>query len=336
MFIQWLREKKGMEVKGEIRPPDSLDRLGEERGAEGRVALLYADGNNVGQLMHQAPSPATYAHISGALSEAIKTALFETLWIVFGRERLKGSLPFEIIALGGDDVVIFVPANKGWKVATLLLEHFERNEKIRKLEKELRERVNLEDRITMSAGLVIADVKYPVRFMFSLAEGLLREAKRKARETDSSTLCHFWLRSPVISEDANTLLRTLKVKQDTYITARPYTLEHANQLENATEALSRILPSRSQRRSLAQALEAGVDVSLNYALYQIARSMKKGRENFDLIQRVFTQIGRLGCCSSPLWFWCQTNENHRVVWRTALLDALELLELNAIPEEGSG
>jgi hypothetical protein len=85
--------------------------------------------------------------------------------------------------------------------------------------------------LTLSAGLAIADVKYPVSFLFTLAEGLLKQAKKLARQRRTSTLCHLWLRAPVISEKADAVLDALYKRnlssKPSMLTARPYTHEDA-------------------------------------------------------------------------------------------------------------
>jgi CRISPR-associated protein Cmr2 len=174
--------------------------------------------------------------------------------------------------------VVMVPAEYGWVLALQLLKEFENHPGIQRLEQELTERLGESIlrrpiSLTLSAGLAIADVKYPVSFLFALAEGLLKQAKKLARERRTSTLCHLWLRAPVISEKADAVLDALykrnSQQQTAMLTARPYTREDAEKLTNLAQQLTE-LPT-TQRRTLAEALEKGVHVSLNYALYQAAR-----------------------------------------------------------------
>jgi len=323
-FEEWAKAR-GLSVSRNL--PMDLDTLA---GSEGRIALLYADGNNMGDLLQLMPSPASYRHFSEVLEKATKDALFSAIVSVFGKERLEDSrkpLSFEIIALGGDDIVVIVPARYGWTLALHVLEEFERHEGVRKLQVELRERLGDSLRrhvaLNLSAGLAIADVKYPVGFLFALAEGLLKEAKRLARETHSSTLCHLWLRAPVISKKAEPLLSSLYKRKELTLTARPYTAEQAKKLTELARALS-VLPA-AQRRPLAEAVEKGVHVSLNYALYQAARQ----RGLRTQLQEVFDGLGELlEPARDGFWFWRQTDEG----WRTALLDALELIELDVLLE----
>jgi CRISPR-associated protein Cmr2 len=332
-FVQWVENAKGVKVPledlaGRLRYPQDLDTLA---GAGGRIALLYADGNNMGELLQLMPSPASYRHFSQVLESATRDSLFAAIWTVFGEDRLKDaslSFPFEIIALGGDDVVVMVPAEYGWVLALQLLKEFENHPGIQRLEQELTKRLGESIlrrpiSLTLSAGLAIADVKYPVSFLFALAEGLLKKAKELARERRTSTLCHLWLRAPVISEEADAVLDALykrnSQQQTAMLTARPYTREDAEKLTNLAQQLTE-LPT-TQRRTLAEALERGVHVSLNYALYQAAR--RKGRQ--EVLLRAFEELGSLlDRTQTGFWFWRNVPQEG---WKTTLLDALELVEL---------
>jgi hypothetical protein len=328
-FVQWVRDSKRVEIPekkpdGKPRFPEDLDTLA---GSDGRIALLYADGNNMGDLLQLMPSPASYHHFSQVLEDATRDALFSALWGTFGEEHLKDPnepLSFEIIALGGDDIVVIVPARYGWALAVKVLEAFEHHPGIEKLQKELQGRVGSAMRrpvsLSLSAGLAIADVKYPVSFLFSLAEGLLKEAKKLAREVRTSTLCHLWLRAPVISE-AGALLSSLYKREGLILTARPYSVEQAKKLTELTRSLKE-LPA-TQRHSLAEAIEKGVRVSLNYALYQAARQKDRGAQ----LREAFGELGKLlGPAQDGFWFWRYTDDG----WKTTLLDALELIELGCV------
>jgi len=325
-FRMWAQQKKGAEIVG--KAPGDLDTMA---AREGRIALLYADGNNMGDLLQRAESPELYRHISKALTVATEEALFEAIWSTFGQERLTDAgtpLPFEIIALGGDDVVVIVPASAGWTLAVSMLRKFECHPKIKSLLGEIRDE-GREIHLNMSAGLAIADVKYPMRFLFDLTEGLLKEAKRLAREKQTGTLCHLWLRAPTVSEDAKELLDDLYMRNrdrtKRCLTARPYMVNQARELLHLARDLLAI--PASQRRALAEATEIGVHVSLNYALYQT--TSMGSEEKKQTLRDAFRKLGLLldagSLNANGFWFWRRKNG----IWQTALLDVLELIELGA-------
>lgn len=323
-FKAWFEQKYSQILQANI--PSDLEELVE---TEGRIAFLYTDGNNMGDFLQKAKSPANYRHLSETLSVATKESLFEALTEVIGEGHLKQlkstePLPFEIIAVGGDDVAVIVPAKYGWLLALKLLEKFETHPKIKALSDELGKP------LTMSAGLVIADVKYPVRFVESLSESLLKEAKRLAREKNGSVLCHLWLRAPIASEDAKPILEALyhrkKRNSKFQLTARPFTLKQAQKLTKVCQELKGVLTS-SQRRALAESTEQGPVVSVNFALYQTAKQRKEEVRN--KLHEVFRQSLELLDSDddmSSMLFW----RFEKGVWKTALLDALELLELGGV------
>jgi hypothetical protein len=83
---------------------------------------------------------------------------------------------------------------------------------------------------------------------------------------------------------------------------------------------------------LAEALEKGVYVSLNTALYQVKRRLDK-QKRMEILD-AFQQLGDLiapDLNQERLLFWRQKDGK----WHTALLDALELLELGVEGHGGS-
>jgi len=320
-------------LKGKGALPEDLDDLADR---EGRIALLYADGNNIGDLLQLAPSAASYRHISETLNTATREALFDAIWQVFGEKRLtREPLPFEIIALGGDDVVVIVPASAAWRLTLHMLDNFEKHGRVQRLGEEIRERIGWSEKLSMSAGLVIADVKYPVGFLLMLAEDLLNDAKKLAREAKTSTLCHLWLRVSVISEDAKKIIASLYERDgrgmNVRLTARPYTVEQGRRLLDIAQDLA-MWPT-SQRRILAESVEKGVHVSLNYALYQAARQRGKKPDLQSIYSRLKDIVANSGESPDTFWFWAEKKDED--FWQTAVLDVLELIELGATVDGGT-
>ncbi|MCS7169386.1 MAG: HD domain-containing protein, partial [Candidatus Kapabacteria bacterium] len=315
-WMKWTQQGQPVEGKGAA----DLDGIA---GPEGKIALLYADGNNIGDLLQRASSPAAYRHISQALERAVRESLFAALLETFGKERVeKGTLPFEIVALGGDDAIVIVPASAGWALGLAMAQHFSQHAKIQELQEELGNRSTMVE-LTLSVGIAIADVKYPVQFLFTLAGGLLKEAKRLARTTRKPTVCHLWLRAPVLSETAGQMLLALFHREKQlglrwWLTARPYTVEQGQQLHQIARGLQSF--PASLRRSLAESLEKGVHVSLNYALYQAARH-RQGSQ----LRQLFERLGELLPPENMLheknavrgfWFWREQKEGQQRCWRT--------------------
>jgi CRISPR/Cas system-associated protein Cas10 (large subunit of type III CRISPR-Cas system) len=104
--------------------PNDLDGLvqGSKRDY---LAFIYADGNNIGDLLSQAGSKEDYKAISEGLSDGTRDSLFSALFHVCGPALMKGGYwPFEIINVGGDDVTLLIQAGYAWEVAIEFLENF--------------------------------------------------------------------------------------------------------------------------------------------------------------------------------------------------------------------
>ncbi len=158
--------------------PSDLEEIASPAG--GYIGFIYADGNEVGTAVEASISLSEYQKRSRLLSKAVRHAMYEAAYrhlATVGYDRT-----FEIITIGGDDVLLIVPGNVALPLAAEMCRLFE-------------EQLARSDftaacgrRATMSAGVVIADHHNPVYFLRNLAEELLKSAKKRARElaADSS------------------------------------------------------------------------------------------------------------------------------------------------------
>ncbi len=317
--------------------PVDLDTLVRE-ARRGYLAFLYADGNDIGRLLQKVRSEEEYQALSASLAQGTEQAVYGALQTVcYQALRRNETWPFDIVNIGGDDVTLLIQAGYAWAVAVEFLERFEQevNERVQKalggsLPKGWA-------KITASCGIAIADVKYPIRYLERLATDLLKKAKKVAkadRDNPVSALNFLWLPTPVASESADPLLayysRHPAGDLPMELTARPYTLEQARQLLGSVQKIAQW--PRTLRHHWAEALERGVMVSVNAIHYDIARRSQEKRE---AMYQTLAQVGKMAAGGSisteiPAPIWYQSTEGGKTVWRTALLDALELAELQAM------
>lgn len=177
---------------GLTAPPDELSELVGLTGAnENHLATVAVDGNAFGAFFSAlAASPTTRAddkrNISGALAEATRDALaiaaYETA--LDAPEPLEaGPAQLSVVphVVGGDDVLVTMPARLGWRFTLSYLEQFE--EQCGNRLREHLDRLNEEqpDRPlptpTASAGIVFAHHKYPLKLVIEAAYQRLGEAK---------------------------------------------------------------------------------------------------------------------------------------------------------------
>jgi GGDEF domain-containing protein len=307
--------------------PRDLDHLVQSARGHQYLAFLYADGNDIGGLLQHVSDEKELQSLSKILRGAAEEALFEALGKVCG-QALSGAgyWPFEIVHIGGDDVSLLIQAGYAWEVAVEFLERFEQ-----KVNQGLRNKLEKLAgwRITASAGITVADPKYPIRYLEKLAEDVLKKAKKRAKENPHipcSAVNFLWLPNPVAAESADPLLAYYEPRKDVALTNRPYTLEQARSLVALAEQATK-MPS-SLRHRWAEALEKGLFVSLNSVYYDIGRRKAEERQAF---QGFLQDLGTLTSVQSteeppaPLWKY----DISAGKWRTALLDVLELAELRA-------
>lgn len=319
--------------------PQDLDTL-VRTARRGYLAFLYADGNDIGRLLQLVRSEKEYRALSGALTEGTTRALYGALQAVCGAALNGIYWPFDIVNIGGDDVVLLVQAGYAWEIAVEFLDRFERevNQQVREVLGDWPE--GWPERITAACGIVIADVKYPMRYFERLSSDLLKEAKKLAKKDPDhprSAVTFLWLPTPVASEKAEPLMgfyyRDPKEGLPYELTARPYTLEQARELLKASREMARW--PRTLRHRWAEALEKGVMASVNLIHYDVARrSEEKRREMYQTL----VQAGRIAAPDAkdadiPAPIWYQFQKGRKTAWRTALLDALELAELEAMRPE---
>jgi len=296
------------------------------------LAFLYADGNDIGKLFRRIDQPNHYKAISDALTGGTREALYRALWETCEQElqRKDRPWPFEIINIGGDDVVVLLQAGYAWEAAVRFLEYFEAevNSRLESVWSSTETR----DRITASCGIAIADVKYPVRYLERLAADLLKEAKKRAKENPKdrqSAVTFLWLTSPVASEKVEPLRGFYRIGRDLYLTARPYTLDEARTLREVAWEMRRW--PRATRHRWAEALQKGVLVSLNFIQYDVAREGATGKEMRECLAKLSSVMeARSRGAPGALPIWHQVEEGGEILWRTPLLDALELAELDTM------
>jgi len=179
-------------IQEKPRPTRDLHEIG--AGSKGYIGVIFADGNNVGRLIATLSTPRDYNQKAHKLRDAAKAAVFHALSQHLEPVRLNDSYvhPFEILTIGGDDLLLIVPANYAFDITLMLGYHFERalgkelprtlQDRYRGTEKESGGRfAAYTPEIGLSAGLVIAQENAPIFFLRDLAEELLKSAKQKAR-----------------------------------------------------------------------------------------------------------------------------------------------------------
>ncbi len=270
---------------------DHLDRT--PLSKPGYVGFIYADGDGVGSFIGGQSSVSALKkeseRIPAIIRQAVYRALAESLhpkWVE--RKNEKGRVidkplihPFEIITIGGDDVLLIVPAHVAVPVAVRICQLFQGGAGL-----------------TMSAGVVIADDHNPVRFLRDLAHQLLKSAKKRARQEKerqekengnaTGALDFLVLRSQsMVRSDLEQLRRSApyyyrvddeedEEGEELQLTAGPYTLDEALKMLRLLVGFRRVDFPKSQLHALTTVLREGRSVSSLFYLYQQIRLGEKG------------------------------------------------------------
>ncbi|MEM7715578.1 MAG: type III-B CRISPR-associated protein Cas10/Cmr2 [Cyanobacteria bacterium P01_A01_bin.68] len=200
---------------------ESLTQLG--KVSKGFIAHIYADGNNMGGYIQKIRTAKEYQQFSKDVDNATKYAVFQALADNLHPRELQGIAedsksrvkngdfihPFEIITIGGDDVILIVPADKALEIAQAIGENFEkillRELKIEEQGKEIEIQGHYLDRaydgtkshryhpennnpqksqckLSISSGVLITAYNTPIYYAESLTQQLMKSAKEYAKK----------------------------------------------------------------------------------------------------------------------------------------------------------
>jgi len=273
---------------GEVGISRDLGEIGQACKARGGyVGFIYADGNSVGRLLETRRTIAEFRQVSQTLEEVTADAVYQALAELVQPAKVEREQdtrtredvvvhPFEIITIGGDDVLLIVPGDVALPLAVRICELFSAG----------MADFQLPDGgpVTMSVGLVIADSHNPVRALRDVAEQLLkRGAKRRAHDERAPALDFLVLKSQsMLRRDIDNLRATYPIKlpgegarNALRLTSAPYTLEEAKALLHLLRQMRLADFPTSQLQRLVEALHEGRERGSLFFLYQQARLHKR-------------------------------------------------------------
>lgn len=225
--------------------PKQLTVIG-EAAENGDIGFLYFDGNSMNKVLKSLHTSEAYKRFSENLRVAIQNSLTNTVKSFYpdvnsfpclhnkdeeDDNHVKSKvLPIEFILTAGDDVIVIVPSTLAMEFATTFQENFVKETKIIP---------EVENELTMAAGVVISKAKFPIKYIVPLAEQLLKSAKNKNYELKRDKVEEWNALSTldymVVSMSANPDLNNVRNEQlkrkdgnsdkNFVLTNRPYTHE---------------------------------------------------------------------------------------------------------------
>ncbi len=341
-YEKYAEPLKGFPLK-DVKEARSLREIGATSHPEGYVAYIYADGNNMGGYIQKAiKTPEAYQQFSDDVFHATAYAVYRAIahhlqpfrYIPDARSSRenKGTPvwihPFEILTIGGDDVLLIVPADKGLAIAQTIGEEFEKllpayqktqtydpNQVHRYRDPVPSQRPTGNEpqcQLSMSAGVLITAENTPIYYADRLVGQLLKSAKRKAKALkregylggtiDFLTLKSVTMISSNVDEfRAQGLTRERPDQPILKLYGAPYTLHEMGGLLTTVQALRDSKFPVSQIYQIRSLLEQGKKTAmLNYSYFRV-----RLKEQGNVLDTAFRDA----------WCWAQSNGGSLVPWR---------------------
>ncbi len=341
----------GYDIPDGTERPSDFNKLRGMAGGKDYLALIYADGNGMGKAVNECKDLTTRKEfadcIDKAVYQALSAAIAQHLPVLPANGDNPSMFPFDILLIGGDDIVIVTPAAYAMDVALTIAKQFHKYTKERDPEKKGH---------TLSIGIVLAPIKYPFGLLQELAESTLKFAKqegaRQQRESAyGATRINFLVVAGSTSHDFKTVYAMLhnrhvrvsgqKNEAAFYATLRPYTVEDLEALLNAIRLGKRQSLGRTKLHLVREAvLKMNLTTSVGDFLAVLRNWRQKQRE--FVVGQVYTLAGRYKEQHSSLdnpgslfprvtypWF-----ADGPAAYRTPLLDFVELYDF-VVQEEGN-
>ena len=290
------------------RLPADLDDLAKLSRPDNYLGFLYADGNGLGDRVQQQTSEDDYRRFSRRVSFSLRAALWLALQEHFPSPRNEEA-PFEIIALGGDDLILATVADKVVPLAITLGERFTQISAglaglaadqitldaalaVGRHDGVERTAADEKEAFTLSFGIVIAHPGQPILSLEQRARELLRSAK--AGFPGQAALDFHVVSSPVLRDLRDIRDEEYRVGDEdeaVYLTGRPLTLaqaasllQHIISFKEGGEAEA--LP-RNKLHALYAALFAGRDAATFETFFLRSRLNQRQDEKLRAFFKAF-------------------------------------------------
>ncbi|HVU66961.1 MAG TPA: hypothetical protein VHD63_07530, partial [Ktedonobacteraceae bacterium] len=351
--IEYLPDEYVKRIPAGVERPEDFHALRGMSGGKDYLALIYADGNGMGQLLEDLR---TLREVQEA-AEAIDTAIYQAISFAIGKhlplvqEGHTARFPFDLLLVGGDDIMMVTPAAPALDVAIALARAF--YEQTRELTRKYGS--GMKD-CSLSVGVVLAPITYPFRMLYELVEKTLKSAKkagtrpandRKTKEQAGKaeygdTLINFMTVTGSTSQDFETVYKSLRAKQKVgerrreakfYATLRPYTVERLEMLLDAIREGRKKGLGRTKLHQIREAvLKMNLTTSVNEGL-AVLRNWRTGQREFvtrhlyemgQRYQESYRNIAEPGTLFPRVTFpWFADGPD---TYRTSLLDFVELYD----------
>lgn len=310
-------------LSDEIKRPPDFHAFRDLIAGKGYMGLIYADANSMGRAIEAQETLHEVQRFAGEVDKAVFEAVGDAI-----RRHLpvqNDVLPFDVLLIGGDDIMMVTPADKALQVAHTLAKAFHGH---------------TNELYTLSIGVVLAPITYPFNLQRILAEDILKDAKKAGAAsrgvqeearisfvvvTGSTNLSYEKLYEEMYRQDQ------IK-KEEFHATMRPYTLADFDWL---LKQLARGNEKRLGRTKLHQLREAILKLNCTTTIFEslaLFRNWNEEEREFikEILKKFDTHLTpQERKQRGTLFPWYLENKggaNVNDVYRTPLLDFVELYD----------
>lgn len=280
--------KIGYRIPGGTQRPGDFNDFRNFGKAKDYLGLIYADGNGMGHKIEELDTEQKLEKFADAVDKSIYEAVCDAIkahlpvWEGVNQEigKRESLFPFDLLLLGGDDLVMVTSAAVAMEVARTIAMSFHKHTKEKDADKKGH---------TLSIGVVLAPVKYPFGLLQELADSALKHAKmegakrkldrERGKKTSTSeygeTFINFMTVTGSTSHDFKKVYKSLHDKREKvsghegkvafYATLRPYTIEELGFLLDTIREGKKMGLGRTK---LHQAREAVLQMNLTTSVYE--------------------------------------------------------------------
>lgn len=276
------------------KAPDDLTELGKMSRPPDYIGFIYADGNQMGELLSQMTALSNYRELATGLDKLIRDSVNDSL----NRHPLHGGAirPYDQLLVGGDDLMLVTTGDFALEVALDIARRFE-----------IGSPAVAGKPLTLGVGVVLAHASFPIAAFQRLASQLLKSAKRRcASENYATSVIDFMVVTAAGSSDVSALREEALTQKafafphgdrEVRMTQRPYTLDEADKLFKQVKAFKKNSFPRSQLQFLYEGLFHS-QVEAVYRWGKVAGRVKK--EHRKLMEDFYSDFGN-GTLGLPPW-----------------------------------
>ncbi len=351
----------GYDLPEDTDRPNDFNVFSNFKGAKNYLGLIYADANNMGRAIEEHWSLAARQRFADTIDKAIYTSVCTAIakhlkindHLKLAEQRddelIHPIFPFDILLMGGDDICMVVPASAAMDVALTIAETFHHE---------------TDEKHTLSVGVILAPVKYPFGILREMAESNLKFAKKAGADANAQarklgtaiddTRINFMIVTGSSSSNFSSLYNMVYRRQDEdlhrdfHATLRPYPPDSLHILLDAIRGQEGANLGRTKLHQMREAIfqmnlttsvSDGLAVLRNWRIkqrnhitrhvYEIGSHYQIPHSNPDDPVSGFPRV------SFPWFADGKSGKNGDAIYRTSLLDFIELYDFLSREEENS-